>query len=79
MHPSHPPACRSYLHHLFKQNEPLFATLASIHNLKYMVSAARLLRMLAALVTSSQCAHAMQCSKAALMEETRKKIMRNEI
>jgi len=30
------PYTRSYLHHLFKQNEPLFLTLASVHNLYYM-------------------------------------------
>ena len=27
---------RAYLHHLFKQHEPLFMTLASHHNLIYM-------------------------------------------
>eukprot|EP00633_Aureoumbra_lagunensis_P004675 CAMPEP_0197312718 /NCGR_PEP_ID=MMETSP0891-20130614/23066_1 /TAXON_ID=44058 ORGANISM="Aureoumbra lagunensis, Strain CCMP1510" /NCGR_SAMPLE_ID=MMETSP0891 /ASSEMBLY_ACC=CAM_ASM_000534 /LENGTH=553 /DNA_ID=CAMNT_0042800095 /DNA_START=114 /DNA_END=1775 /DNA_ORIENTATION=- len=27
---------RAYLHHLFKQNEPLALTLASIHNIKFM-------------------------------------------
>lgn len=27
---------RAYLHHLFKQNEPLALTLASIHNIIYM-------------------------------------------
>ena len=27
---------RSYLHHLFKQHEPLFMTLASQHNLIFM-------------------------------------------
>jgi len=30
------PYTRSYLHHLFKQNEPLFATLATTHNLCFM-------------------------------------------
>ena len=27
---------RAYLHHLFKQHEPLFMTLASQHNMIYM-------------------------------------------
>ena len=27
---------RAYLHHLFKQHEPLFMTLASLHNLIFM-------------------------------------------
>ena len=30
------PHSRSYLHHLFKQHEPLFMTLASQHNLLFM-------------------------------------------
>mmetsp|Transcript_6447 Transcript_6447/g.14052 ORF Transcript_6447/g.14052 Transcript_6447/m.14052 type:complete len:90 (-) Transcript_6447:200-469(-) len=30
------PYSRSYLHHLFKQHEPLFMTLASQHNLIFM-------------------------------------------
>ena len=30
------PNSRSYLHHLFKQHEPLFMTLASQHNLIFM-------------------------------------------
>ena len=30
------PYTRAYLHHLFKQNEPLALTLASIHNIYYM-------------------------------------------
>jgi len=30
------PYSRAYLHHLFKQNEPLFLTLASVHNLYFM-------------------------------------------
>ena len=30
------PYSRSYLHHLFKQHEPLFMTLASQHNLLFM-------------------------------------------
>eukprot|EP00658_Telonema_sp_P-2_P056637 TRINITY_DN4509_c0_g1_i4.p1 TRINITY_DN4509_c0_g1~~TRINITY_DN4509_c0_g1_i4.p1 ORF type:complete len:328 (-),score=87.22 TRINITY_DN4509_c0_g1_i4:106-1089(-) len=30
------PYSRAYLHHLFKQNEPLFLSLASLHNLYFM-------------------------------------------
>ena len=30
------PHTRAYLHHLFKQNEPLALTLASLHNIYYM-------------------------------------------
>ena len=30
------PHTRAYVHHLFKANEPLALTLASIHNIKYM-------------------------------------------
>jgi len=30
------PYTRAYLHHLFKQNEPLYATLATMHNLFFM-------------------------------------------
>lgn len=30
------PYSRSYMHHLFKQNEPLFVSLASLHNLYFM-------------------------------------------
>ena len=30
------PHSRAYLHHLFKQHEPLFMTLASQHNLIFM-------------------------------------------
>jgi len=34
--PGNIPYTRAYVHHLFKQNEPLASTLASIHNIKYM-------------------------------------------
>ena len=35
---------RAYLHHLFKQNEPLALTLASLHNIYYMNHLMRELR-----------------------------------
>lgn len=30
------PQSRSYLHHLYKQHEPIYTTLASLHNIRYM-------------------------------------------
>ena len=38
------PYTRAYLHHLFKQNEPLALTLASLHNIYYMNHLMRELR-----------------------------------
>jgi len=35
---------RAYLHHLYKQHEPIYATLASLHNIRYMHALTKRLR-----------------------------------
>jgi len=38
------PHSRAYLHHLFKQHEPIYTTLASLHNILYMNALTKRLR-----------------------------------